>query len=373
MKNLYKSLLGVSFLFLIFNSCLEDISEPLLLKFDNSSDLITYVETRTNILKGIDQPVLVDADELSGNLDNYLVLDIRTQADFESGHVPGAVSVRRAELLQYMGSINPYEYDKIVIVSNTGQIASYVTCLLKIAGYNNVYPLDRGMTFWNSVFSDELRNAWGKGSHYNVYANMPAVKPSKSAQTPKVSYPDDVTTIIEKVNNRINSLLALDEFALFISKQEFGDAYAPTKQLYDGLYVVYVMPDSALHIGSPPRNGIRIVFGPRSMIYYDTPWDFLVAEDLLTFPIDKNIVLYSPNGQRASFYQAYLNFIGHETARSIKYGAMTLMDWKFINVTYIPSISPLYEYKDTIYTPTYLTPYGFWEDDIRNYSIESGP
>ncbi len=372
MKSYQKIIFVVSLMVLIFNSCLEDISDPLLLKFDNSSDLITYVETRTNILNGEDQPVTVNVDELSQNLNNYLVIDIRPQTDFESGHVPGAVNVIKADLLQYISGINTFDYEKIILISNTGQVASYVTCLLKIAGYNNIYPLDRGMTFWNPFFSDELRNAWGKGGHYNTYGYMPANKPSKSG-TPKVSYPEDLTSINEKVSDRISRLLSADDFSIFITKEEFAAAYAPIKQLYDGLYVVYVIPDSALHLSTPPGNSVRTVFGPRSMIYYDAPWDFQSVNDLLTFPLDRNIVLYSPNGQRASFYQAYLNFIGHETARSVKYGAMTLMDWKFINVTYIPSISPLHEYKDTIYTPTYLTPYGFWEDDVRSYSIESGP
>ena len=373
MTKFKKSLFLVSVLVMVSNSCLEDISNPLLMKFDNSSDLITYVETRTNIFKGLDQPVMVNVDELSQNLDTYHVIDIRTQADFQSGHVPGAVNVRKSDLLQYLQDINTYEYDKIVIVSNTGQVASYVTCLLKIAGYYNIYPLDRGMSLWNPVFSDELRNAWGKGGHYNSYRYIPARKPPRSIQTPKVSFPEGLTTINEKINDRINRLLSADDLSLFMTKQEFGDAYKTSGKYYEGLFVIYVLPDSALHVGTPPGTNVRTVFGPRTMIFYDTPWDFTAVEDLLTLPLNKTIVLNSPNGQRASFYQAYLNFIGHETAISIKYGAMSLMDWRFMNVTYIPSISSLHEYKDTIYTPTYLTPYGFWEDDVRNYSIESGP
>lgn len=366
-----KSIIYQLTLIFLLNSCLEDINDPLSLKFDNSSDLITYVEARTTILKGEDQPVLVDVDELNQNLGRYLVLDIRTQDLFESGHVPGAINVQKSEMLNYINSISSYEYDKIVIVSNTGQVASYVACLLKIAGYDNVYLLDRGMTYWASAFSDELSNARGIGDYYYGYGDMPAIKPPKSNTTPSVSYTGNPGNTEEKVSDRITALLKMEDELLFVSAEEFSDSYNNRKKIYEGYFVVYTLPDSALHRIRPPGGQPRVVFGPKSMIFYDTPWTFTSSNDLLTLPLYNNILLYSPNGQRASFFQAYLHFIGFTSTKTIKYGAIAIMDKKFMNVILIYDSKG--ELIDTIYVPTNLTPYGFWEDEIRNYSFDTGP
>ena len=135
------------------SSCLEESVDPLELRYSNSSDLITYVETQTNFFNGEDKPLLVTVDELNQNISNYLVLDIREQFDYEMGHVPGAVSVKMEDLLSYLKEINTLIYQKIVLISSTGQLASYASSLLYIAGFENVYPLDRGMTYWNQIFS----------------------------------------------------------------------------------------------------------------------------------------------------------------------------------------------------------------------------
>lgn len=354
----------------LLNSCLEDINNSMLLKFDNASDLITYVETRTSLLRGKDYPALVGVDELHQSLDNYLVLDIRTPEQFSAGHISRAISLDKSELLDYFKNINPYVYNKIVIVSNTGQMASLCAGLLLIAGYENIYVLDRGMTYWNSAFSDELRNAHGDGQWYFTYRFIPAIKPAKSNATPVVEYAGNPANIDERVEDRIQTILKKDEFELYISAAEFSEAYNRFQRWYDGNFVIYAVPDTVLP-GDPPPDGIRNVFGPQSMVFYDFPRDFLSYNNLLTLPLDKNIVIYSPNGQRSSFYQAYLNFIGYEKTRSLKYGAISILDRKFINIQYI------YHYRtgeiiDRIYTPTYLTRYGFQEEKVRNYSFEVG-
>ena len=48
-----------------------------------------------------------------------------------------------------MTDIKPFEFDRIVLVSNDGQHASYTTSLLRLMGYGNVYALRWGMSGWN--------------------------------------------------------------------------------------------------------------------------------------------------------------------------------------------------------------------------------
>jgi len=66
---------------------------------------------------------------------------------------------------------------KIIIISSTGQLASYTSSLLLIAGFENVYSLDGGMTYWNRLFSDELINAQDNAVRYirNHVSSQPSV------------------------------------------------------------------------------------------------------------------------------------------------------------------------------------------------------
>ena len=54
------------------------------------------------------------------------------------------------ELPAYFESgIKPFEYDRIILVSEDGQQASYTTCLLRLMGYGNVFAMRWGMSSWN--------------------------------------------------------------------------------------------------------------------------------------------------------------------------------------------------------------------------------
>ena len=61
-----------------------------------------------------------------------------------------AVNKRFEDLPSYFESgIKPFEYDRIILVSEDGQQASYTTCLLRLMGYGNVYAMRWGMSGWN--------------------------------------------------------------------------------------------------------------------------------------------------------------------------------------------------------------------------------
>lgn len=352
------------------SSCLEESVDPLELRYSNSSDLITYVETQTNFFNGEDKPLLVTVDELNQNISSYLVLDIREQFDYELGHVPGAVSVKIEDLLNYLKEINTLIYQKIVLISSTGQLASYASSLLYIAGFENVYPLDRGMTYWNQIFSDELNYA--RDNAVRFLRSQVSVKPSLNHHPPDIFYQKNPRTIEEKIDERVNLLLSESPFNIFISVEVFDALYFPRARSYVNSFVIYSIPDTILHLPVPyPGVAPRIIYGPQSVTEYDMPWDFETDNFLFTLPADKNLILYSPNGQRSAFYTAYLKLLGYSSV-TIKYGNISMMDKAFADIEYI------YDYKtgeviDTIYNPTYLTPYGFQEDKIRNYSYDAGP
>ena len=79
--------------------------------------------------------------------DRVTIIDIRSEADFEDGHIEGAVNLApgavRATLMVWT-----QRYNEISIVCYTGQTASWLTSLLQLAGYKNVYSMTCGMSGW---------------------------------------------------------------------------------------------------------------------------------------------------------------------------------------------------------------------------------
>ena len=70
-----------------------------------------------------------------------------------------------SELPEYFETgIKPFEYDKIIMVCEDGQVSSYTTALLRMMGYGNVFAMRWGMGGWNKTYAEEgwLKGASGK-------------------------------------------------------------------------------------------------------------------------------------------------------------------------------------------------------------------
>ena len=78
------------------------------------------------------------------------VIDIRSAADFALGHIDGAVNLAPAAVRDYIDGLA--SYDEISIVCYTGQTAGWLTCLLQLDGYKDVYSMAFGMSAWHADF-----------------------------------------------------------------------------------------------------------------------------------------------------------------------------------------------------------------------------
>jgi len=94
-----------------------------------------------------------------------LVIDLRSSAEFASGHIKGAVNKKFGDLPGYFETgIKPFGYEKIILVCGDGQLSGYVTSLLRLKGYGNVFAMRWGMSEWNRESADKnwLANLTGK-------------------------------------------------------------------------------------------------------------------------------------------------------------------------------------------------------------------
>lgn len=75
------------------------------------------------------------------------VLDVRTPAEFETAHIPGAYNVPVDRVSEYAGAIGAVDAP-LVLVCRSGQRASRARAILDQAGLRQLHVLDGGLETW---------------------------------------------------------------------------------------------------------------------------------------------------------------------------------------------------------------------------------
>lgn len=92
---------------------------------------------------------IVSQEELLERLESGsppLLLDVRTPAEFASGHVPGALNVPHTELADRLAELEPD--DEVVVYCESGRRAQVASSLLEARGFSAVRHLDGDMSAW---------------------------------------------------------------------------------------------------------------------------------------------------------------------------------------------------------------------------------
>ncbi len=293
---------------IIFTGCLKDNPIEMMKDMNDSAELLVYFETNGDYINSNKMPSFVKASEVYLNLDTYLIIDIRPKEKFKDGHIPNSINLEMKDLFNFLNSMKDYTYEKIVIVSSTGQSAAYATSLLRLAGFVNVYSLQWGIASWNQKFATEwfrqVKNGFLVG-RYN-FQNYP--KPNYT-ELPNVELGVGFTK--DLVKERAKKLLEegfekvridIDEVMKTYNQQSgtlsyFVICYAPTR--------LYNIRDN----GHPP-----------TAVRYQ-PYDDLKSTTYLqTLPTDKPIAVYEDTGEISAYVVAYLKMLGYN-AYSINLGA----------------------------------------------------
>lgn len=85
------------------------------------------------------------------------VLDVRTPAEFETGHIPGAYNVPLDTLREHRDEIRRHLDTDVVLVCRSGQRARAAEQALAAAGLPNVHLLEGGMLAWEGSGGDVNR------------------------------------------------------------------------------------------------------------------------------------------------------------------------------------------------------------------------
>ncbi len=268
--------------------------------------LLSYLEANRNFINTDAAPALVPADEVKKNSKNpkYHIIDIRTATWFEYGHVKNAANVQPADLLNhFQTSITPSEYDKIVLICYSGQSAAYFASLLRIAGYDNVYSMNWGMSSWRVDFAE---NSWLKNTSDDFDPKLETTSNEKAAKgaAPAISTGKSEGEAI--LSARLEQAFATPY------KESIVKAASVFEQPND-YYIIDYNGADRYEKGHIPQA-----------VQYDPNGSLSSATDLLTIPTDKRVLVYGPTGQETAYVVAYLNILGYD-AGNLAYGGNSFM------------------------------------------------
>jgi rhodanese-related sulfurtransferase len=255
-------------------------------------------------------PSLIKASIVNESLGkNILVVDLRSPEKFAEGHIKSAVNKKFEELPSYFETgIKPFEYDKIIIISEDGQISSYTTCLLRLMGYGNVYSMRWGMSAWNNKYALE---GWLKGVSGKYESNLENAVNERPAA---ISMPDLKTGFLtgpEIGTARFRKLFEEGTANIFITADEvFSD---PRKY-----YIINLDRKDKYEDGHIPGS---VRYKPEGTLGY--------TDEMASIPVDKPVVVYCGTGHNSGFATAYLRLFGYD-AHTLKYGNNGFMYNKMI-------------------------------------------
>jgi len=101
----------------------------------------------------VDEPGVTEISQqefMSSPPADVLVLDVRTQEEFSSGHVPGAVNIPHDVLASRLSDLDGQKDRAVVVYCRSGKRAGMASAVLLDAGYTNIFHLEGDMNAWTA-------------------------------------------------------------------------------------------------------------------------------------------------------------------------------------------------------------------------------
>lgn len=86
--------------------------------------------------------------EYLSNDENFILLDIRTEDEYQAGHIQGAQWFPRGKLEYYVQELIKDPESRVVLYCRTGGRSALATLTMQDMGYTNVVDLNGGFKEW---------------------------------------------------------------------------------------------------------------------------------------------------------------------------------------------------------------------------------
>ncbi len=263
-------------------------------------------------------------------LQKVYIIDIRSGADYDVGHIDGAVNVAATDVLTHIEGLNLSAYTEVSIVCYTGQTAAWATSLLRLVGYDNVFSLNWGMSSWHTDFAGKWEDNIGstRGDQFietltpkGAAGSLPTI--NTGGATPQ-----------EILEARVDAVFA----------EGIGAATTDHGTVYGALSSYYIVNYWPLD----DYTGMKHIEGA---MQYTPMVDLAMATSLTTLPTDETVVVYGYTGQTSANMAAYLRVIGYD-AKSLVFGANGMIYNTMTKAKWNSALAPEGEVLDYPYVPT---------------------
>jgi rhodanese-related sulfurtransferase len=105
--------------------------------------LLPFLQQRGNKLS------LLQATQLI-NQNKTIIIDVRDEAQFASGHIREARNIPVKELAKRIGELDKFKARNVLVVCQTGTQSPKAAATLTKAGFNEVFGLSGGMAAWQA-------------------------------------------------------------------------------------------------------------------------------------------------------------------------------------------------------------------------------
>jgi rhodanese-related sulfurtransferase len=90
-----------------------------------------------------------EAKKLIDSTPNLTIVDVRTDTEYNSSHIPGAINICVCDPNNLLSNLNPN--DEILVYCKTGLRSSAALSFLNEHGFNKVYNLAGGLDAWTNA------------------------------------------------------------------------------------------------------------------------------------------------------------------------------------------------------------------------------
>ena len=92
-----------------------------------------------------------NAIRLMNNHGDALLIDIRTTADFNGGHIKGAKNMPLSDFAKSVDGVKDFKDKPVLIYCNSGNTVARAIKLLKKAGFEEISNLEGGIAAWKEA------------------------------------------------------------------------------------------------------------------------------------------------------------------------------------------------------------------------------
>ena len=93
-----------------------------------------------------------ELNESISKIDHELVLlDVRTQAEYDSGHILNAINISHEQILEDPELLAEYKDSQMVVFCRSGVRAGKVIQLLESIGFEDIIDIDGDMLAWSEA------------------------------------------------------------------------------------------------------------------------------------------------------------------------------------------------------------------------------